>query len=122
MAAPGIANITVPVPRFTPAPDSRLAQLLAQRREAQAAAAEAIARLRSIDAGIMGEAAAAYPGSPVVDIGGDACGPPLRMRWHDGTWYVPAQTLRTTYPEVWNGLRKQQKGHWQLHPLDGGEG
>lgn len=106
-------------PQLTPEPGSRLEQLLDMRDAAKAALEEAKARLAAIDAGIMTDAAARHPGAPVIDITGTATRPPLRMRWHPGNLYVPAEELRTRYLDVWNELCRRQKGHWGLHPVTG---
>lgn len=108
------------IPRADPPPGSRLEQLLDMREAAIAAAKEAKDRLDAIDAGIKTEVAGAYPGQPVIDIAGSPHRAPLRLRYHEGTWYVPADTLRKTQPDIWNALAKQKRGHWQLHPVDGG--
>ncbi len=106
------------VPRVAPAPGSRLEQLLDMREAAVAAAKEAKDRLDAINAGIEAEVAGSCPGQPVIDIAGSPHRAPLRLRYHEGTWYVPAEALRKTHPEIWIGLAKQKRGHWQLHPAD----
>jgi hypothetical protein len=108
------------IPQVIPDPGSRLEQLLDMRETAIAALAEAKQRLDAIDAGIKAVAGAACPGQPVVDIAGGPRRGPLRMRYHQGAWYVPAETLRTKYAPVWDELRQQKRGYWQLHPADGG--
>ena len=107
-----------PLPQVTPVPGSRLEQLLDMREAARAALSEAQERLSAIKAGIMTDAAAAFPGAAVISITGGPNRPALRLRWHDGNWYVPAETLRNKYQGVWDELRKRQRGHWQLHLLD----
>jgi hypothetical protein len=108
------------IPQVTPVPGSRLEQLLDMRESAQAALAEAKQRLDAIDAGIKAETARAAPGQAVIDIPGGPRRGPLRMRYHPGAWYVPAETLRTKYQPVWDELRLQKRGYWQLHQADGG--
>jgi len=110
-----------PVPRVIPAPGTRLEQLLAQKQAAEDAVAAAKERLALITDGIKAEVYALGGGAKVVDVAGSAQWAGLRLRWHDGSWYVPAETLRSRYPGVWNELQKQQKGSWQLHPLGGGQ-
>ena len=117
-ASPGDSP-AVTSPQLTPAPGSRLEQMLAMHEAAKAAVADAKARLAALEAGIMSEAAAVYPGYPAIDIAGTATRPPLRMRWHQGSWYVPAEELRNKHRDVWDELRQRQKGHWQLHPVTG---
>ena len=117
MTAPPGDNIAVP--QITPAPGSRLEQLLAMRESAQAALKDASDRVTAIEAGIMTDAAAMYPGCGVIDIAAAPGRPGLRLRWHEGSWYVPAGTLRKKYLGVWEELKERQKGHWQLHKLEG---
>lgn len=112
--SPAVTN-----PQLTPAPGSRLEQLLDMHEAAKAAVTEAKARLAAIEAGIMTEAAAVYPGYAVIDITGTATRTPLRMRWQQGNWYVPAEELRAKHRDVWDELRMRQKGHWGLHPVTG---
>jgi hypothetical protein len=105
------------IPRVTPAPGSRLEQLMGMREAADAALAEAKAKVKAIEAGIMAEAAAAFPGAPAVDIAGSPHWAAQRMRWHDGKLYVPAEALRTKHRDVWDELVQRGKGYWQLHDL-----
>jgi hypothetical protein len=107
------------IPQVTPVPGSRLEQLLDMREAAIAAAKEAKDRVEAINKGIMAEVAAAFPKQPVIDIPGTQHRAALRMRYHQGSWYVPAKTLRTRYAGVWNELAKQKKGSWQLDKLGG---
>jgi hypothetical protein len=111
------AFVTQGVPQVTPAPGSRLEQLLAMRDEAEAAADEAAARFTAIKAGIIAEMAAAYPGRAIVDV---AAGPnwhAQRLRYHEGTLYVPVGPLREKHKDVWDELAVRKRGSWQLHPL-----
>jgi hypothetical protein len=108
------------IPQVIPPPGSHLEQLLDMRDAARAAKKEAEDRLEAIDKGIEVEAAAlAGPGHAIIDIAGSPHRKALRMRWHDGLWDVPVETLRTLYPAVWREAAKQGKGWWQLHPLGG---
>lgn len=119
MNAPPAPAQPFAIPQVTPVPGSRLEQLMAMRETARAAAKDAADRLKAIEAGIMTEAAAASPGTGAVDITGSPHWPALRLRWHQGDWYVPAGTLRTSQPLIWDALKQQKKGHWQLHELSG---
>ena len=119
MSTPPGTSTSPPVPRVLPAAGSRLEQLLTLREEARAAVAAAKEKLELIDAGIMADMAGSCPGAAVVDVAGSALWPALRLRWHDGSWYVPAEELRSRHRDVWDALRQQQRGHWQLHPLEG---
>lgn len=111
-----------PVPQVVPQPGGRLEQLRAMLEPAEAALKAAKDHLDLVRSGIMAEAAAAFPGQKAVDIAPAAPGQvPLRLRWHPGTWYVPVGTLRKKHADIWDELRTQKRGYWQLHPLDGSE-
>jgi hypothetical protein len=108
------------IPRIDPSQMSaRLTQLLDMREAAVAAQEEAEARVEAIKAGIAAEVAAAFPGHGIIDIPGTPYRKGLRLRYHQGKWYIPVKPLREKFPAVWNELAKQGKGWWQLHPLDG---
>jgi hypothetical protein len=107
------------IPQVIPVPGSRLEQLLDMRETARAAKKEAEDNLAAIDAGIKAEAAAPYPGQAVIDIAGSPHRGALRLRWHNGKWYVPAQVLKARYREIWDAEAKQERGYWQLHDMGG---
>ena len=109
------------IPQVTPVPRSRLEQLLDMREGARAALKEAEQRVEAIEKGIQAEVAGAYPGQPVIGIAGSPHRPALRLRYHQGNWYVPVKTLRSKHPAVWNELAEQGKGWWQLHQADGSQ-
>lgn len=109
------------IPQVIPPSGSRLEQLLDMREAARAAFREAKNRLEAIEAGIKTDVAAACPGEPVIGIAAGPRRPALRLCWHEGTWYVPVESLREKHPEVWDELRTQKRGSWQLHELDGNE-
>jgi len=119
VAAP--APLPAPVPQVVPEQGSRLEQLLPMLEPAEAALKAAKDHLDLVKSGIMAEAAAACPGQEAVDIAAAPGQVPLRLRWHPGTWYVPVGTLRKKHSAVWDELREQKRGYWQLHPLDGSE-
>jgi hypothetical protein len=108
------------IPQVVPAPGSRLEQLLDIREAARAAKNEAEANLDAINKGIETEVAGAYPGLGVIDIAGSPHRPGLRLRYHPGKWHVPAETLKTRYPQIWGAEAKQERGYWQLHPRGSG--
>lgn len=108
-----------PVPQVTPETGSRLEQLLGMREAARAAAKEAEDRLTAIEAGIKAEISSLHPGRPVIDIAGTPHRTGLRLRYHEGKWYVPVAPLREKHPEVWAEMARQGRGWWQLHDLGG---
>ena len=118
MNAPPAPAQPFTIPQVTPAPGSRLEQLMAMRETAQASLAAAKSRADAVEASIKTEAAAAFPGILAVDIAGSPHWPALRLRWHPGKLYVPAGLLRAKHQEVWDELVQQGKSWWQLHELD----
>jgi hypothetical protein len=109
------------IPQVIPAPGSRLEQLLDMRDTAIAAKNEAKANLDAINKGIEIETAGlAGRGHAVIDIAGSLHRKALRMRWHEGKWYVPVGALRTRHPAVWNAEARQGRGYWQLHDRGSG--
>lgn len=120
---PALARVivTAGIPQVVPARASRLEQLRDMRDAARAAVQEAVDRAALIDAGIKAELAAACPGREIVDLAGGPGQKPLRLRYHPGAFYVPAEALRAKYPAVEQELRTQKRGSWQLHELEGDE-
>ena len=85
---------------ITPAPDSRLAQLLAEFEAAKRAAEAAHERLNMIKDGIKAELTAAAPGAEKVRVHSDHLTQPLQLSART-EWRIDARRLKAEDPVTW---------------------
>jgi hypothetical protein len=104
----------------TPAPGSRLEQLLAQREAAMLAAEAAKERAATINDAIKAELTAAYPGRPSFAISGVPGCPALRLFWKE-EWRVDVKRMKREDPVTY-AMWAKKGGHWELRKADGGGG
>ncbi|HEY2086401.1 MAG TPA: hypothetical protein VGH54_10315 [Mycobacterium sp.] len=100
---------------ITPAPDSRLEQLVSQYEMAQAEAKKAADDLKAITDAIKLEMTNAAPGETEIDLVSDQLARPLRLSNVTG-WRVDAKKLKAEAPEVYVRYAVQTSS-WRLAPV-----
>ncbi len=104
---------TTPLPvTITPAPGSRLEQLLASYEPLKLAAEEAAARFEAVTTGIKAELTSAYPDTASITVPSSPGWPSLRLAWRT-QWRFDVKAFKLENPLMYVTY-SEQKGHWEL--------